>query len=155
VIDSRIPIRSRFVANPRPKPYQPSYSIRRASAVLASADGKENRPIAHQPGSSAGYNVLIGQSHPRLACARAAELLAQRLSGPPSQEAFAGAAERQPWCTPCLHSHNWKSRSFVAVPSDLTRMSFLLWGDIFTLPFGGDRVMELKQPTMKDNPALE
>ncbi len=30
-------------------------------------------------------------------------------------------------------------------PSDSTRMSFLSWGDIFTLPLGGDRIMELKQ----------
>jgi len=28
--------------------------------------------------------------------------------------------------------------------SDSTRMSFLSWGDIFALPLGGDRIMELK-----------
>jgi len=27
-------------------------------------------------------------------------------------------------------------------------MSFLSWGDIFTLPLGGDRIMELKQAGM-------
>src|ERR1017187_2542559 len=47
--------------------------------------------------------------------------------------------------TPCLPSRNWKSRSLVAVPSDSTRMSFLSWGDIFTLLLRDDRIMELRQ----------
>src|ERR1039458_3093642 len=43
-----------------------------------------------------------------------------------------------------LPARNWKSRSLVAVPSDSTRMSFLSWGDIFTLLLRGDRIMELR-----------